>query len=358
VRSSGSDSNDGLSASNAKASVQSAIDEAPLANESDYLLVNLDESGLTLSESVEIKSHHPPIHMKGDTGSGQTTIDGGGPAALDAAGSDILLTDMELIGGTSYSARVSQSNVFAENTRVAAGSGASWALLIVAKSYYQDDTNSELDARGVAGAKCAEVNAAIYQQNGTLYPNDDHTLTILESGGVAFVDGDIIGQGNGTSPGCVVQKEASLKITANTVQDVTYVANARNGGMANLRTIGTQTNIGRLYQAGNDAFVYDQINGDDMSVSANPSTLPQPTDIGLGTHVGAFVHSDARAGNYLHYGHSRTAQDWIPWGALEFSDPAASDIGLRQRGFDTTNNRWLYKDASGTVHYWDADGTL
>lgn len=45
-------------------------------------------------------------------------------------------------------------------------------------------------------------------------------------------------------------------------------------------------------------------------------------------------------------------------GLHEYSDPTAGDLGSREFAWDNTNDRWLFKDSSGTVHYFTPDGTL
>jgi len=42
----------------------------------------------------------------------------------------------------------------------------------------------------------------------------------------------------------------------------------------------------------------------------------------------------------------------------EIENPAPSDLGDREWAWDATNSRWLFKDSSGTAHFFTPDGTL
>jgi hypothetical protein len=45
-------------------------------------------------------------------------------------------------------------------------------------------------------------------------------------------------------------------------------------------------------------------------------------------------------------------------GLREISNPSADDLESQEWAWDSSDDRWLYKDSSGTVHHFSPDGTL
>jgi hypothetical protein len=45
-------------------------------------------------------------------------------------------------------------------------------------------------------------------------------------------------------------------------------------------------------------------------------------------------------------------------GLKEYAGPANSDLSPGEFAWDSTNNRWVFKDESGTGHYFTPDGTF
>ncbi len=126
VRSDGSDSNDGLSSSNAKATIQSALSDAPIPGAQDKPLV-IDLGGSTFSEEVDLRGYQLSTIKFAGAGESSTTIDASSTAGfgLLVEGQNIELTDLTIIGGgTAALAAINGSYVDCTNTTLQDGGAA------------------------------------------------------------------------------------------------------------------------------------------------------------------------------------------------------------------------------------------
>jgi len=109
--------------------------------------------------------------------------------------------------------------------------------------------------------------------------------------------------------------------------------------------IGAADNSDALIKFGNNndglrgAFGYNAVNG-----------LTQWDDLANNRRV-LFYNSDFSP-PYLSFNSTAVS------GLREISNPAPADMLSQEWAWDSTNSRWLYKDSSGTSHYFTPDGTL
>ncbi len=248
VRSDGDDSNDGLTASTAKASISSALSDAPMRNNQDAVIIDLDDgsySGIRFDERTPQLDY---VKLRGATdGSGNpaTTLTDPAPAShiLDVQhGGTVIAEDLSITGGDDGCLQVrDNSSLYLRN--VHASDGGEHAALVAWGGYYEDDDATVLDQSAVDGSSAGfKITTARATCRGT-YKGDGGTNCVIrtkENGYAMLVGCTVTGEGNpDTTHGIRCFHSSAMKMQDTTIQDCKIAINREMNAF--IKTQGTMT---------------------------------------------------------------------------------------------------------------------
>lgn len=348
VRSTGSDSNTGASASDAKATIMAAVDDAPVQSYGGYIVIDIQESA-TFSEQLDFGPYHPPVKLIGN-GKANTTIDATGNT-FDAYGATVVFADLTVSGGT-YP-RVNEGARFGmSNAKITGMSDR--GLSVANDSFAKIDGTSVVDVAATTASNAITVGDASVRIHGTATGGETAVVEAEENSTVWTQNALIEGEGPATtSYGIAVGENSYAKVHGgDELKDVdsgVYLMGGNAG--AEIESGVTQTNINRLKRFGTSAqgYINDMENGEILYTVPALDGMPNPAGLGNGYYEGLFA-VDRTASSGLAKYYSRAEGDYLLGGAKEYADPASTDLEARERAFDTTNLELLYKDTGGSVN--------
>jgi len=296
VRSDGDDANTGLSADDAKATIQSAVEDAAISNYQRPVTVDLDDGSYGAVDLRRIPT--PDLRIEGVTdGSGNpaTTLTATGVAHVIEVNQIYLeLANLIIDGGdqgplrAEYNAAVRPENCTFQN-------GPEHALQLNFCATYQDDADTICDQTAVNGSG-ASINVLMRSSarfNG-LYKGDGGGRTVIriKEGGQALVSGTLEGEGtnaSGTSQLIELAQHGSAKIFDVTGRDATFLVDAQDDSQYRVkdRTLDNVPGLGRIRQGAYGRDVNNNLNR--YAIPKNSST----PSWGLDVDDGQLHHNDS-----------------------------------------------------------------
>lgn len=353
VRTDGSDSNSGLTEASAKATIRSAIDDAPIQSYEDPVVVDMQENA-TFTEEPIFDHSDPPLLIEGN-GKSNTAIDGSADKPLDARGCSIHFKNLQLLGGNVTRA-IEGARLKLIGAEIAGQS--SRGLLVAGNSHVKFDSASGVDVTGQSASTGLAINNGNVDLQG--YVRGGGSVCEIEENGVLFTLGaEITGEGTGSSNYAVALGESSYaKLNRDTtLQDCDVGVYSFSFGNAELESGITTNNLNSRvsFATSGGGFITDEEGGGTMMKIPGGTSFPSPANLGSSEQE-CLVYYDRGRGTLYFYDHIN--DQWMPAGVDEYPSAVASDLDPYEFGFDPDNSRALYKDSTGTVHYWTTDGTL
>jgi len=262
VRSTGSDSNDGLSESNAKATLQSAVEDAPInGDRASAVTVNIKERGVNvsyLSIGVEDVNSLKIIGATDGSGNPDSIIDGGKTNdAIRIENSRVQIENCIIKGGNSNNLRTAGAGYLTlENCTVKEPDGANCNFQ---GRYHIVATNSKFDATNhttAAEANTAAVGANFVAFDCTFIGDNGQGKAVVQakdSAIIGLVGGNNVIRGNGpstTSFGGFATKNGVVKMDPVDVEDVNNAFAHNRGGTLAYDDTGSFTNVNKTLNSG------------------------------------------------------------------------------------------------------------
>jgi hypothetical protein len=362
VRAGGSDSNSGLSSTDAKASIDSAIKDAPVNGATQQGVVVDIGSG---TFAINLTAFNWPIGQvvfdgAGDTNDAETTtIEPSGSTGFTAR--NIKATFKNLHFATSQDRKFvtagAQSFVEIESTcSVDHGSQPAFTSKDTASLSVACDIPHDTDARSgsIINASGGLSLSGTITQSGA---SNVQSINIFDGSGRIDINAPIIGLGSGTTTSLIrAQSPRHIKLSdvafegANRI--IETIAGAEVIAQAGLNNLVDITNeLGNI-----QGWVSVSGNGSIPEFFGLPRSTDNPTNYADATRSQGTVWYDTDLNAPLFK--SNEAFTSYPMGTLQIPGATASDVPQNGAVFDPTNTRLLYKEKDGTVHYWNTDGTL
>ena len=363
----GDDANDGLSSSTPKQTFAAALEDAPLHGDQSTQLTIRAAAGTYTPRGAENNvvnleaSALARIKIVGKTDSNNdptVTLDATGVnSAVRTVNCYVVLEDITVKGGGSTLNSPFQGGLDCRNVHARAASGTSQLVYAQMTSVLEMDSECDFDVTAASDPNfnIAITGCSVGRISGLVKGGDGDSNGVIQGKETVwvFLKKDTIVDGDGMNQWLVqIRDNSDLKINGNvTFKNGLGRAKAQNN--SNLKYHGpiTDSNMSATHSVGDECAILDE--NDNKYVGRGANAVDPSLN---GARFQGSHHYNASDDLAKYFSHDRSA--WIPYGATEYAAPTASDLANRERAFDTTNNRWLYKDSSGTVHYWTADGTL
>lgn len=368
VRSDGDDSNDGLTPSEAKETFSSAISDAPVQGDQyDRLTVDIGSDTITPDSTVSFfDTSISAIEVLGETdGSGNPAavmdFSGLGGVGVNHRSVSVNYKNVEFKGGGGACVYADeQSRVALDNCVVNESTGfgsittaRGGALVVGSDSRVDFDTDNSTGNRVITyqGGYLKILGDITVTGSGSL----DNVFNIFDGAGRVDINANVDG-GGVTTEMISAQSPVHIKLSDHTYTGFTYLFDMGYGAelvaQDGLSDVTVQNAKAKQMNGGG----YTE-QGDAPSVGSLPSSNGPPTGVESGTYgpssPGYYDKSDQFPKQY-----SDVNKDYIPTTTVQIDGATASDVPNYGSVFDATNSRLLYKDGSGTVHYWNTDGTL
>jgi len=354
VRDGGSDSNDGLSAGSAKATVQAAIDDAPNPPNASSVVVDI---GTGTFGSVRVPESYPAVKLLGD-GAGSTTLDGGASSdTIHAAGSRVVTDSLTATSGSPNSLRVSRSG-FVETVNTNITDGVSYNATVGNASTLAVGPSSTIEYTSSPNQYGIQVVSSFLRIDGDVTGGQIDVVQLLDSSTVIIL-GSVSGDGSASTSQCVAVREGSAAKVDAPLSDADAGIVVDDEANVDIQGQTTYTNINQPLKHIGAGTIKDEINNNETTQTINSSgAYPSPTGLGNGPYEGIVHHNNGGALHHEVAAYIRGQGDWVRFGTMEVNNPNAANLSPRQTYFDTANSRFIYKDSSGTAHYFTSDGTL
>lgn len=279
VRPTGSDTNDGLTAGTAKATVSAAIEDAPIHGDySSRLTVDVDG---TVPCDYDSRTSDPPEVKISGSGSGTATLDGGGTRyLLDMKGQKTLHLQgvtldnggggVNLFGSTCH---IDGDVVIQNMTKE--------GLFVRDNSLYTDTADTNINLGGGTTNQPVRVYDSVanlqgdYSGSGTVAPN---SVCQVWAGGVTFIGNGatFTGRGTGTTDSAIDANDTShVKTTGFNVNDCFASFVVHNNSQVKLTGNDmTETNIDRRWNIFSGGSASDAELGEEVTTVAKMNGLP------------------------------------------------------------------------------------
>jgi hypothetical protein len=269
----------------------------------------------------------------------------------------VVLEDITVKGGGSTLSSPFQGGLDCRNVHAGAASGTSQLAYAQMGSVLEMDSECTFDVTAASNPNfnIAITGCSVARISGLVKGGDADSNGAIQGKETVwvFLKKDTVVDGDGMNQWLVyIRDNSDLKING----DVTFkngLGRAKAQNNSNLKYHGpvTDSNMSATHSVGDECAILDE--NDHKYVGRGTNTVDPSLN---GARFQGSHHYNANDDLAKYFSHDRSA--WIPYGVTEYAAPTASDLANRERAFDTTNNRWLYKDSSGTVHYWTADGAM
>ena len=366
VRSAGSDSNDGLSSGNPKATIQAAIADAPLTPNDDSLVVDVGDGTFPGVDISELSVSH--VEIEGN-GTANTTIDATSGTTISHAINcsnqpRTVVRDCSLVGGSGGCFRAWMGELRFENIDASSdqADGADHCGQINQQAYFNDDPNCTYTHDGDGSGALINVVTGAAQFAGDSYTGaglTDKIIRVKEGGEAQVVGSTIQGVGSGTTGfGILARHNSSIKVEDVTVDGVARAFSRSASGQIRVQGTNTLTDVSvRFGGAQGDHFDVEN----DEYVSTFPVNTSTPSVAwGGGAYTGAYHHNSAVG---LPEVYSATFDATVPLGREVIEDVTVAfdsgetknNIGINANPDDVVDVTAVPANAPGNDHGYSVD---
>lgn len=303
VRENGDDSNDGLSPDSPKATVQNAINDAPISGPNSLLRIDIGKGTFEGFAVTEQSGQIPLVELIGkvdDDGNHLTTLSGSTEdhTIHIIQGAFVVLTDLEIAGGDEGCIEVrNNSTARAKNCYV--HGGPEHSVRVSWNGYYRDDRDTILDQSAVDGNGAnLKVTAGAADLKGT-YIGDGGTNSVIrvKENGYAMIAGcTVIGEGNdpstGTSHGVRCFHNSAVKISEVTIEDCYIALNREMAGWIKVQN-GIEYNNCKYEIIGEGGYHRDFLQEDEEVYSLPRNDTTPSNHWSRGPHRGAMHYNNS-----------------------------------------------------------------